>query len=243
MKTVLNPPPLVRPAEDSLAVLAKRANAGHAACVKDTRSSLERAHETGLTLIEAQKKVYAEQGHEWLQWVEKNLTYDRYTAADYLRIAHPDNWERIEAERGRSPHMGVREALNLLAGNGHTPVLQPWDPAPPSPDQSTVASEALTHERAQTILEKLHAAATVPIEKRSPEEQRRAIEAEKAALAQRQHDRGQHEHSDDRTRRLKRAGAHIAGARRDLLGLGHEAATVVADLDRVAGEIADLKEG
>src|SRR4051794_1899405 len=84
MRGVANPPALVRKAdEDRLLARAKRANGKHAACLKDNRSALHRAHEAGEELAAAQKEVYATQGHEWVSWVEGNLDFDRFRAAEY----------------------------------------------------------------------------------------------------------------------------------------------------------------
>ncbi len=235
MKTAERPP-IVRPAEDSLTVLAKRANAKHAACLKNNEDALHRAHETGKALVEAKAQVHREHGHEWLKWVERNLNFDRNRAAEYIRVA--DNWEWIEAECTKCGHIGLREALNLIAGERAAPQLEACEDAPC--DRPTATGENLTEEEAEEALALLGGESLADC---APEEQRTRIEEERAAHTEALDRQDRREHTDDRTRRLNRAGNKVAGVRRDLLGLGHEADDVVADLDRIAEKIADLKEG
>ncbi len=226
MKT---PAPMVRQAEESLTMLARRANVKHAACLKDNRSALDRAHETGVALALAQKQIYATRGHEWLKWVEANLDFDRWRAAEYLRIA--ENWKQIEASCANSPHMGLREALNLLTGDCNMPQLEAWETAAPPPaERSTVAAQAET-----TIDEAL---ASLPAE-----EQRDVIARTEARLEERERDDAERETGDAKPTKRKQALSHFEKGRKTLVGLeDREDRPAIKHAEKAARATRDVME-
>lgn len=105
----INPPAIVKQAEEDLPALAKAANQTHGAVEEAARASLEQARDAGQLLLRAKKAV----GHgKWGKWLEKNIKFSARTARAYMRVA--DEWEAIEAKMATVANLTYREALRLL---------------------------------------------------------------------------------------------------------------------------------
>jgi ParB family chromosome partitioning protein len=122
VKAVLEPPALIRPAED-LAILAAEINAEHEAGECASRKGLEHFRAAGERLIRAK----AQCGHgKFKAWIEKHIHCSYRTAACYMQIAR--EWEKCAA----AAHL--RDALRLLT-----------DDAPDDDEPSDVApSDSVT---------------------------------------------------------------------------------------------------
>jgi hypothetical protein len=106
----LNPPAVVRPAED-LAALAHAINAEHGAGEAATRKGLEHFRAAGEKLLRAK----AQCGHgKWLAWLAANVHFDRRTATRYMELARipADEWDTVS-------HLGLRQALEVLVETPH----------------------------------------------------------------------------------------------------------------------------
>jgi hypothetical protein len=98
----LNPPAIVRPAED-LAALAAEVNAAHVAVEAAGRQTLEQAKRAGDALLRAKKLT----GHgKWLPWLTANVRFSRRTAQAYMRVA--GRWDKCAT----AAHLS--DALHLL---------------------------------------------------------------------------------------------------------------------------------
>jgi hypothetical protein len=85
----LNPPAVVRAAEDDLAELARRINASHAAGEGATRKGLEHFRAAGEALIKAKKRC----GHgKFGEWLKANVRCDHSQACRYMKLAR--EWPR-----------------------------------------------------------------------------------------------------------------------------------------------------
>jgi protein gp37 len=103
----LDPPAIVRPAEDELAALAQEINAEHEAGRKDMRQALLHYHTAGERLIRARAKC---KHGEWLPWLKKNVKFSQPHASRYMQFAKlitvislesEEDWEAAEAEWAR----------------------------------------------------------------------------------------------------------------------------------------------
>jgi hypothetical protein len=103
MQNLIDPPAIVRAAED-LAALASKANAEHEAGERLTRKGLGHYRAAGEALLKAK----AQCGHgKWLDWLKANVKFSGRTARDYIRLA--ENWEKLAAAAN------LRGALRLLS--------------------------------------------------------------------------------------------------------------------------------
>jgi hypothetical protein len=110
MKEIFDPPAIVRGAED-LETLAQQINAREE---QGVRALLEHARAQGEDLARAKKVA----GHgKWLKWLEKNVSFDRRTATNYMLIAA--KWETV------SHLKKIRDALKLLSEGKEEPEQPP----------------------------------------------------------------------------------------------------------------------
>ncbi len=92
------------------AVLAAQINTEHQAAFSKAREALEHARRAGELLLQAKADV----GHgAWLPWIEANCKFSVRTAQGYIRLAQ--GWETLQAKSATVAHLGLREALGLLA--------------------------------------------------------------------------------------------------------------------------------
>jgi hypothetical protein len=90
----LNPPAIVRPAED-LAALAHAINAAHIAGEAAARRGLEHFREAGEKL----QKAKAQCGHgKWTDWLKKNLKFSPRRAQRYMALAKCDVTSDLEEQ-------------------------------------------------------------------------------------------------------------------------------------------------
>src|SRR3984885_12976641 len=108
--------------EQELTMLAEKINAGHQRIESGLRTTLADAVEVGKWPILAQDKV---EGHKWVEWMEKNLTFSVRTAQKDKRGAN-----HATEKGGAAPvpgHMGVDELFQFIeaveedAASGMTP--------------------------------------------------------------------------------------------------------------------------
>lgn len=92
----------------------------HSEIMEGVRTTLDKAIRIGELL--ALQKAKVEHG-DWLPWIEKHLTFDRATAANYMRV-----WDRREELKCKSV-LHLTEAYRLLAS--------PRSTTPPQPPSST----------------------------------------------------------------------------------------------------------
>ena len=103
--------------------VAKRINEAHRAALTSAKKAfatgIERAIEVGRLLAEEKTR----HGHgEWIPWIAKNLEFNRFQAAGYLRAY--ENRERLSNVQAPNT-FGLQGALKLLA--------KPREKAPPTP--------------------------------------------------------------------------------------------------------------
>ena len=104
--------------EPEITALAADINAEHERAFGKATEALEHARRAGELLLQAKAAV----GHgEWLPWVEANCKFSVRTAQGYIRLAQ--GWETLSAKCATVAHLGLREALTLLAEH-------PTDPRP-----------------------------------------------------------------------------------------------------------------
>jgi hypothetical protein len=101
----LNPPAIVRTAEDNLAFLARQINSEHRAGFGAMRKGLEHFRAAGEALIKAKKQV----GHgKWGDWLKENVRCSQDMCNRYMRLAR--NWDRDKLRTTRS----LSEAMGLI---------------------------------------------------------------------------------------------------------------------------------
>jgi ParB-like chromosome segregation protein Spo0J len=103
-----NPPAIVKPAHD-LVALARKINAGHEAVQRLAGEALERARQTGQLLIRAKEQL--DHG-QWLPWLKENVKFSQQAANNYMRVAK--GWGQITSA-SNFPAMSIREAICHLA--------------------------------------------------------------------------------------------------------------------------------
>jgi hypothetical protein len=108
MKNLIDPPAIVREAED-LKALASQINAQHAAVEGAVRKGLEHARHAGAALIRARKQCGSTQ---WLTWLGTNVQFGKSTAYRYIQLA--ENWQKLPT---RGKNVSLRQALELIAKN------------------------------------------------------------------------------------------------------------------------------
>jgi hypothetical protein len=107
MKNNINPPALVRPAED-LDARATRINGLLAAADDKTRSGLEDYRLAGAEMALVKQHV----GHgNWLQWVEENLHCNARQAQKYMRLHR--KWDELKS--ASDAHLSIDAAQRVLA--------------------------------------------------------------------------------------------------------------------------------
>lgn len=97
---MLNPPAIVRPADD-LADLANAINADHEAGEQDVRRGLKRFRAAGEKLIRAKAACGA---GNWLAWVRKNLRFNERRAQRYMALARTDETDEEQQWRAICGH-------------------------------------------------------------------------------------------------------------------------------------------
>jgi hypothetical protein len=115
---LLNPPAIVRPAED-LATLAAQINREHAAGEEAARRGLEHFRRAGEALLKAKEKC----GHgKWLPWLKANVKVSQQTASAYMRLA--EGWGKLPA----AGNFTLRDALKVIAipGGIEDALLEEW---------------------------------------------------------------------------------------------------------------------
>ncbi len=90
--------------------VADEINAEHAAAFGKAREALEHARRAGELLTLA--KAAVEHG-AWLPWIDANCKFSARTAQGYIRLAQ--GWDALQAKCATVAHLGLREALDLLA--------------------------------------------------------------------------------------------------------------------------------
>jgi hypothetical protein len=113
-------PPASPPVKPSLTSAAAEIAALHGQIITAARSTLDNAIRIG-ELLHAQKAALKH--GEWLPWIEKNLPFDRMTAARYMRVF--DRREEIKC----NSVLHLTDAYRLLAESGQAE-LPPPGPAP-----------------------------------------------------------------------------------------------------------------
>ncbi len=88
MENIVNPPAIIRPADD-LVQLAARINAAHQAGEKAVRRGLEHYRAAGEMLLQAKAKCRG----NWLKWLKGNVAFSDVTAGKYMKIAA--GWPKI----------------------------------------------------------------------------------------------------------------------------------------------------
>lgn len=114
-----------------LDTLCRRIESEHKAALRCATSSLEHARQVGCYLAQAKRQV----GHGgWLSWLERSVSFDRFRAAEYMRVA--EHWPEIEAQMCNDRTFGLRAALKYLA--------EPWEtPADSDEEMSLEAAQAI----------------------------------------------------------------------------------------------------
>jgi hypothetical protein len=93
---------------------------------KALRNSLNHARKAGQLLRQA--KAQCDHG-QWIPWLEKHFRISARTAQQYMQI--DEGWTAIKAKAKRVSHLGVRDALKLLAKpktESPTPKAEPKKP-------------------------------------------------------------------------------------------------------------------
>ncbi len=90
--------------------VADEINAEHEAAFGKAREALEHARRAGELLLLA--KAELEHG-AWLPWLGANCKFSARTAQGYIRLAQ--GWETLQAKSATVAHLGLRDALDLLA--------------------------------------------------------------------------------------------------------------------------------
>jgi hypothetical protein len=94
----------------SLDQLAERIGVEHKAAYGAAREALEHARMAGQLLTEAKQLVPHGQ---WLPWLKENFEFTARTAQGYMRLV--EHWSELEGKCETVAHLGLREALALLA--------------------------------------------------------------------------------------------------------------------------------
>jgi hypothetical protein len=109
----VNPPAIIKPAED-LAALATAINAAHQEAEGCARASLEHARRCGQLLLQAKAACG---GHgRWLPWLRGHCNVSERTAQAYMRVAK--RWDDLEAKAQGLADLTFEDALGLLAEAG-----------------------------------------------------------------------------------------------------------------------------
>lgn len=83
-------------------------NRFHRTFCEELRTNLPNAIQAGELLVEQK----AECGHgNWLQWIEANLEFSRYTAVDYMRCYLKRGQLNVE----RTPHLTIRDVVRPIS--------------------------------------------------------------------------------------------------------------------------------
>jgi len=106
-------PSVIAPLVPPLEQIARDIGRAYEQCKQAFQAGAGYTRQAGVLLIEARKQV---EGHNWLAWLSDNVPFTERTAQRYIRIA--EDWDRLSAESDSPSHLGVREALNLLADTG-----------------------------------------------------------------------------------------------------------------------------
>jgi hypothetical protein len=131
------PPAFAAKVEPSLDELARDINLAHEGCKRAASQMAAYARQAGVLLLEARRRV---EGHGWLAWLEVNVDVTPRTAQRYIRIA--ENWDTLGAKCDTVTHLGVREALNLLADKEAREDLVPeGSPVPALPAPAVIDAE------------------------------------------------------------------------------------------------------
>src|SRR5262249_12126665 len=85
--------------------------------INRARRNLEDYKLAGEALIEAKKRSWKERGHgDWGAWLKDNFKRVRVCerqARNYMRIARPANWAKIDEARKLNPDLGLDAAVAL----------------------------------------------------------------------------------------------------------------------------------
>lgn len=90
--------------------LAEQITREHALACGAARSALEHAKRAGEFLTQAKRQT---KHGDWLPWLTANFSFSPRTAQNYIRIA--ERWGELEAKSETVSHLGLRDALALLA--------------------------------------------------------------------------------------------------------------------------------
>lgn len=216
----IDPPGIVRPAEDGLVALARRANEAHDAAEAAGRTSLEQARAAGEALLRAKEQL---PHGRWLPWLAQHVAFSERTAQDYMRLARQPR-SAVTAD-------SLAGALRQIASE-RDPAPPPARPIPPPPPPPAAEPE-------ETV--DLDAAAAGALAALSAEQQLAVLRGNEERVARLASAQRQRDQADARRQRLSAIRRHLDTARRLAEGLGDEAEGLLGDLERAGGSLDDLE--
>jgi hypothetical protein len=108
-ETLLNPPAIIRQAED-LVQLAAEINREHQRCEESAQAAVPHARQAGELLLRAKTSVPRGQ---WLPWMKAHCSFSERTAQNYMRVAR--EWEGLTGDNPqRVADLPLRDVLRLL---------------------------------------------------------------------------------------------------------------------------------